>query len=138
MHAQTFGTVNGSSRTGLRADSIAKKVLGTAQYKVGYVYHFSPDPLAPSKKKTAHTLLKVGDHYCSFSDQYRLAFDSITDAMARKNDASTMAMGAMIGTLRKAKFDENIVFDLQSKQETVAYYSCRPRKRQSFAGITAR
>jgi hypothetical protein len=68
MHAQTFDTVNGSSRSGLRADSIAKKVLGTAQYKVGYVYHFSPDSLAPSKKKTAHTLLMVGSQYCSFSD----------------------------------------------------------------------
>jgi hypothetical protein len=58
--------------------------------------------------------------------------------MARKKDASTMAMGSMIGALRKAKFDENIVYDLQSKQETVAYYSCRHRKRQSFAGFTAR
>jgi GLPGLI family protein len=119
MHAQTISIVNGGSRTGLRTDSIAKKVLGTAQYKVGYVYHFSPDSLAPSIKNTARTLLKIGDHYCSFSDQYRLAFDSITDAMARKSDASTMALGAMMGALRKAKFDENIVFDLQSKKETV-------------------
>ena len=37
IKAQTFNSINGNSQTGLRADSIAKKILDTAKYKVGYV-----------------------------------------------------------------------------------------------------
>ena len=119
IKAQTFNSINGNSQTGLRADSIAKKILDTAKYKVGYVYRFAPDSVVPSMKKEAHTLLEIGDHYSVFCDRYRLAHDSIVDRLARKNDAGTMALGEIVGTLKKAKFDENIVFDYSAKKETV-------------------
>ena len=60
-----------------------------AQYQITYEFKYSKDAKYPNVKRTATTILRVGNQYNLFTDYGLLAFDSISASIARGETTPT-------------------------------------------------
>lgn len=105
--------------SGMRHDSIAKKILEPARFLVTYTYRFARDAAKPDNKRTGLTILEIGNRYNRFCDYYELRFDSICDGLSRGDIPFAEATPQMLGSLKKSMFTEGIVIDRQTGKETI-------------------
>lgn len=106
-------------RKGMKADSIAKKIVDKADYVVTYTYSFARDAKFPNEKRNSLTVLQVGDKYNRFIDYYRLCYDSLMDETAKKHLSIVESGAKLLLMMRKAQFDEGILIDKQTNKETI-------------------
>lgn len=59
-----------------------------AQYQITYEFKYAKDAKYPNVKRTATTILRVGNQYNLFTDYGLLAFDSISASIARGGNNS--------------------------------------------------
>lgn len=102
-----------------KADSIEKKILEPAKYVVTYTYRYAKDAKYPDEKREGLTVLEIGDRYNRFCDYYTLKFDSLTDEISRGKISLNEYTSMALSSLKKSKFEENIVIDLHKNEATV-------------------
>ena len=102
-----------------KSDTIAKKILETAQYVVTYDYKYANDAAYPDTKREGLTVLQVGERYNRFCDYYELQFDSLIDVTAKEKLPITQTGPMMLSVMKKEQCRESIIIDKQKDKETI-------------------
>lgn len=102
-----------------KSDTIAKKILETAQYVVTYDYKYAKDAAYPDTKREGLTVLQIGERYNRFCDYYELQSDSLIDATAKEKLPITQTGPLMLSVMKKKQFRESIIIDKQKDKETI-------------------
>ncbi|MDR1501255.1 MAG: GLPGLI family protein [Prevotella sp.] len=87
--------------TNLRTDTLEKKIIDNAKYRVYYSLEFAKDSLYPQDKTKGQTILFIGSKYNKFIDYNMYRKDSIYDALAKikANQNEILAQLLPIGRL---------------------------------------
>lgn len=102
-----------------KSDTIAKKILETAQYVVTYNYRYAKDAAYPDTKREGLTVLQVGERCNRFCDYYELQSDSLIDVTAKGKLPITQTGPLMLSVMKKKQFRESIIIDKQKEKETI-------------------
>jgi GLPGLI family protein len=93
----------------LPSDTIEKKIVDNAKYRVYYSLVFARDSTKPERKIKGQTVLLVGSRYNAFVDYYSLRKDSLLDAMTKQNESFASIMSQVLPIGRMARFDPLIL-----------------------------
>lgn len=115
IHSQNVPNNNFS----VKEDTIPKKILDYANFRIYYDYNYAPEAEFPEDKVDALTLLQVGEKYTRFMDYNWFRTDSICDANVRKGNDVMNYMAEMRNALNLREFKSNIVTDRKLKQHTI-------------------
>jgi GLPGLI family protein len=93
----------------LSSDTIKKKIVDNAKYRIYYSLVFARDSTKPERKIKGQTVLLVGSRYSAFVDYYSLRSDSLLDAMTKQNESSVSILSQVLPIGRMVKFKPRIL-----------------------------
>lgn len=105
--------------SGVKSDTIAKKILDNAYLRIYYNLDFKPDTSNLYRIEHAETLLQVGKKYTCFIDYNKFRLDSINDDAIKRGENSLSYMPALMNLGRKIKFKPNVVVNSEKDKITI-------------------
>ena len=90
-----------------------------AQYQITYEFKYAKDAKYPNVKRTATTILRVGNQYNLFTDYGLLAFDSISASIARGETTPTASGPKLITALKSMGLKELILQNRKQRTEII-------------------
>ena len=102
-----------------RWDSTKTVQYEPAQYQVVYEYKYAKDAKYPDAKRTATTILRIGQQHNMFIDYGQLTFDSISASIAKGKSQVTSSGPKLIGALKSIGLRELILLNRETKKEFI-------------------
>lgn len=118
-----------------RWDSTKTVQYEPAQYQVVYEYKYAKDAKYPDAKRTATTILRIGQQHNMFIDYGQLTFDSISASIAKGKSQVTSSGPKLLVALKNKGLRELILLNRAAKKEFIQCNTGGIQKYQYEEGI---